>query len=78
MSFPSGSGIIMPDDFDVVRRVFSDIAAEPWFTLSIERRELFALSVIDAYRQGHTDPIRLADHCRAVAQREFGNAATPR
>ena len=78
MSFPSASGILMPDDFDIVHRVFSDIVAEPWFTISSERREQFALSVIDAYRQGHTDPIRLADHCRQVAQREFGNAANAR
>lgn len=78
MSFPSGSGIIAPDDFAVVHRVFSDIVAESWFTMSMERRELFALTVIDAYRQGHTDPIRLSDHCRAVALCEFGNAADAR
>lgn len=75
MTFPSSTGILMPPDFDVVHKVFSEIASEDWFTTSQERREQFAVTVIDTYRQGLQDPEALAERCRAVARAQYGNAA---
>lgn len=73
MSFPIGSGILTPTEFDVVRRIFSEISSEQWFTTSGDRREQFALLVIDAYRNGLVEPEVLSRHCRAVAFMDFGN-----
>ena len=78
MTFPTSTGIMLPEDLDLVHQVYSRIAAEPWFTHSNERREQFALSVIHEYRQGNTDPHLLGRRCLEIAQRGFGNSATPR
>lgn len=74
MTFPSSTGILLPGDFNVVRRIYSEIASEEWFTTSPERREQFAITVIDAYRQGLHDPDELAERCRTVAREQYGNA----
>jgi hypothetical protein len=34
MSFSFGTGIPMPEEVEVVRRVYADIANEDWFTRS--------------------------------------------
>ena len=75
MPFPSSAGILVPTDFDIIHSIFSDIASEEWFTSSRERREQFAINVIDAYRQGLQDPAALAEHCRSLARERYGNAA---
>lgn len=75
MSFPSSTGILVPADFDIIHRTYSDITSEDWFTPSQERREQFAITVIDAYRQGFQDPAVLAEHCRSLARERYGNAA---
>ena len=75
MSFPIAAGVLLPDDFKTIQRVFSEITDEPWFTACPDRREQFALTVIDAYRLGITDSDELAAHCREIAFQRFGNAA---
>ena len=76
MPFPSTTGILLPEDFEIIHRVFSDIAVEPWFTQSNERRDHFAAEIVDAYRQGMADPRVLADHCWAIARQHYGNGGT--
>jgi hypothetical protein len=76
MSFPATTGILLPADVNIVHRIYSQIAAEPWFTSDPDRREQFALFVLDAYRRGYTQPSVLSSHCRDIALREFGNAAS--
>lgn len=73
MSFPASTGILLPEEFDVVHRVFSEVSAADWFTRSEERREQFAAMVIDAYRRGISDPETLSLHCRSLAEAQFGN-----
>jgi hypothetical protein len=73
MSFPATTGILMPEDFGIIHRVFTDIVAEPWFTRSSERREQFAAEIVDAYRQGMTESAALTEHCWAIARRHYGN-----
>jgi len=73
MSFPVGTGILTPTEFSVVHRIFHDISSEGWFTVSADRREQFALVVMDAYRKGIESPEALARHCRQVALTCFGN-----
>lgn len=72
MSFPAETGILHPDEFAVVQRVFSEIAAEDWFTSSPDRRNQFAAYILDAYRTGVTDPHNLALQCRSRALVKFG------
>ena len=73
MSFPSVTGILMPDEFAVVHGVYASIATEEWFTTSPRRREQFAASVIDIYREGVTNPSDLALRCKSLALQKFGN-----
>jgi hypothetical protein len=73
VSFPADAGILMPKEFEVIRKVYAEIAAEDWFTRSSERREQFAASVIDLYRGGVSDPKDLVAECRSLAQQSFGN-----
>lgn len=76
MPFPAKTGILIPEDFEIIHRVFSDIVSEPWFTASTERRDLFAAEIVDAYRQGMTTPQVLADHCWKIARQHYGNGGT--
>lgn len=73
MSFPIGSGILTPIEFDVVHRVFSEISSQQWFTVSCDRREQFAVLVMDSYRKGIMDPDTLEEYCRNIAFTKFGN-----
>lgn len=73
MSFPFVSGILTPPEFEAVQAVYTAIAAEPWFTVSGDKREQFALVVLDAYRMGIVSREMLASYCRDVALVEFGN-----
>lgn len=73
MSFPNSTGILTPKEVEIVRSVFKEITSEDWFTDSPERKEQFAVTVIDVYREGIVDPAVLAEKCRAIAQRRFGS-----
>lgn len=73
MSFPVAAGILMPEEFDIVQKIYSDISGEAWFTASPERRAQFAASVIDLYRSGVINPHDLALRCRSLAVQNFGN-----
>jgi hypothetical protein len=75
MPFPTSTGILLPADFNIIHRIYTDIASEAWFTTSDERREQFAITVIDVYRQGVQDPAVLAERCRNLAREHYGNAS---
>jgi len=70
MSFPSDTGIMVPEELSVVQRAISDIASEDWFTNSGDRRDQFAAYILD-YRNGVTDPHSLALQCRSRALVKF-------
>jgi len=73
MTFPAGTGIIAPEELDVLQNVYSSISPEDWFTCSKDRREQFASYVIELYRSGVCDPRSLALQCRSLALVRFGN-----
>jgi hypothetical protein len=73
MSFAPTTGILNPSDFETIHQVFKTIVAEPWFTKSEERRELFAAEIVDAYRQGIVHPRTLSEHCWSIAHDHYGN-----
>jgi len=73
MSFTSGTGILTPEEFDVVQRVYSEISSEDWFTKSVDRREQFGAAVLDIYRSGVTNQHDLKLRCRSLALERFGN-----
>lgn len=74
MPFPTSTGVLLPDDFKTIHHVYSKIADESWFTQCPERREHFALTVMDTYRRGITEEAELSAHCRDIAVQRFGNA----
>lgn len=78
MSFPAETGVLTPADFKIIHNVYRKVSAERWFARSADRQEQFALTVIDAYRQGRTDPEELLDYCRDVAMQRFGEATASR
>lgn len=73
MAFTFGTGILTPEEFDVVHSVYSDISSEDWFTTSEERREQFAAIVLDIYRSGVTSQHDLRLRSRSLALERFGN-----
>jgi hypothetical protein len=64
-------GILLPEQFVLVNRVFQHISSEPWFTDTGEDRERFAAYVIHIYGRGLVDPEKLASFCTAVAHHRF-------
>ena len=73
MPFSAVEGVITSEEFEIVRIIYSEIASMPWFTASVERREQFALIVLDTFRQGCTAPDELKETCLAIARQSFGN-----
>jgi hypothetical protein len=64
-------GILLPEQFVLVKRVFQQISSEPWFTDAGEDRERFAAYVIHIYGRGLVDPEKLASFCTVAAQHRF-------
>jgi hypothetical protein len=73
MSIPNSTteGVFRPKQFDAVKSVYDSVTAEAWFTRSQRRREQFATYLIDAYRNGLTDPFELRTLGRAAARERF-------
>lgn len=73
MDFPreASHGVFRPEQFEAVRQVFDSITSEDWFTQSEKRREQFATYLLDAYRNGLTDPFELRTLGRAAARERF-------
>lgn len=73
MDFPRGSssGVFRPEEFEVVKQVFESVTSEEWFIRSEKRREQFATYLLDAYRNGLTDPFELRTLGRAAARERF-------
>ncbi|MBX9458877.1 MAG: hypothetical protein KL863_24125 [Rhizobium sp.] len=73
MDFPRGSnnGVFRPEEFEVVKQVFESVTSEEWFIRSEKRREQFASYLLDAYRNGLTDPFELRTLGRAAARERF-------
>jgi hypothetical protein len=73
MDFPIevNKGVFRPDQFQVVKQVYESVTSEAWFTHSEKRREQFATYLLDAYRNGLTDPFELRTLGRAAARERF-------
>ena len=73
MSFPSETKpcVIRPEQFATIKHVYDTVTAEKWFTPSSRRREQFAAYLMDAYRNGLTDPFELRSLGRAAARERF-------
>jgi hypothetical protein len=73
MDFPkeANKGVFRPEQFNVVKQVFDSVTSEDWFTHSEKRREQFATYLLEAYRNGLTDPFELKTLSRAAARERF-------
>ena len=73
MSFPldPASCVIRPEQFETIKHVYELVTAEEWFTPSSKRREQFAAYLMEAYRNGLTDPFELRTLGRAAARERF-------
>lgn len=65
------TGAFTPDDIVCIRNVFDEITAQPWFSRSPQRRQDFALCVINAYRRGLDCPDRLRTFCFEAAMESY-------
>jgi ribosomal protein L19 len=64
-------GILYPDEFAILRDVYSEIVAEDWFSAGEEQRQRFAAYVVRRHQSGTTDPIALLAVCQTVARERF-------
>lgn len=73
MTFPVEATrcVIRPEQFDAIKDVYDAVTAEKWFTPSSRRREQFATYLMEAYRNGLTDPFELRTLGRAAARERF-------
>jgi hypothetical protein len=73
MDFPreQTEGVFSPEQFEVVKQVFDSVTSEAWFTHSEKRREQFAVYLLDAYKNGLTDPFELKTLGRAAARERY-------
>lgn len=73
MDFPREytKGVFRPEQFEVVKQVFDSVTSEVWFTHSEKRREQFAVYLLDAYKNGLTDPFELKTLGRAAARERY-------
>jgi hypothetical protein len=73
MSFPLDAApcVIRPEQFETIKHVYELVTAEEWFTPSSKRREQFAAYLMEAYRNGLTDPFELRTLGRAAARERF-------
>ena len=73
MTFPAEATpcVIRPEQFDAIKDVYDAVTAEKWFTPSSRRREQFATYLMEAYRNGLTDPFELRTLGRAAARERF-------
>lgn len=73
MTFPVESThcVIRPEQFDTIKTVYDAVTAEAWFAPSSRRREQFAAYLLEAYRNGLTDPFELKTLGRAAARERF-------
>lgn len=73
MSFPLEAAlcVIRPEQFETIKHVYDSVTAETWFTPSSRRREQFAVYLMEAYRNGLTDPFELRTLGRAAARERF-------
>lgn len=73
MSFPleATACVIRPEQFETIKHVYDAVTAEEWFTPSSKRREQFAAYLMEAYRNGLTDPFELRTLGRAAAREHF-------
>lgn len=67
----TNKGVFGPEQFDVVKQVYDSVTSEAWFTPSQKRREEFASCLLEAYRNGLTDPFELKTLGRAAARERF-------
>jgi hypothetical protein len=73
MDFPTEAnrGVFRPEQFEVVKQVYDSVTSEAWFIHSEKRREQFATYLLDAYKNGLTDPFELRTLGRAAARERF-------
>ena len=67
----ASKGVFRPEQFEVVKQVYDAVTSEEWFTHSEKRREQFASYLLEAYRNGLTDPFELRTLSRAAARERF-------
>lgn len=68
------AGIFDAAEVNLLRKVYAEIASQPWFTSDRHRRTEFALYVLRMYCRGLVVPDRLEAVCRLAAQAHFGSS----
>ena len=70
-SYIDPATVITPLQFDVLQKVFDDIARETWFDDTDENRVRLAAIVMNTFRAGKTKEFDLLVSCHEVARDQF-------
>jgi hypothetical protein len=70
-SVMSSAGVFEPEEFAIVLDIYKEIAAEPWFSRSPEKRQDFARYILNAYRTGREAVEQFRFNCFAAARMSF-------
>jgi len=71
-SDPSGQGsVFLPNQVEVIQKVFDDLVRETWFDDTPQNREQLAALVVHTFRTGKTHPFSLLETCREQARERF-------
>lgn len=62
---------MLPQEMELVRSVFKEVTAEPWFSRTASNEKEFAQFVLRAYRDGVADRDRLMTYSREAAALRF-------
>lgn len=65
------AGAFSPADLALLRNIFDNISAKPWFPGDEETRREFAAFIISRYRRGLVEPEKLAAFALVAARQKF-------
>lgn len=72
MSFPvNHEGTLRPEEFSIVKNVYSRIIAEPWVTKDPEAQAAFAKYILRMYDRGMSHPEKLLRLCLVAAKQKL-------
>ena len=68
---PFSNVVLLPDQMELVQRVFRSIVSEQWFDRNTENEHAFAALIVRAFQTGLTLEGDLHQHCEMAAKERF-------
>ena len=68
---PFSNVVLLPDQMELVQRVFRSIVSEQWFDRNMENEHALAALIVRAFQTGLTLESDLHRHCEMAAKERF-------